>query len=510
MRHRLKEIRSALPIVLFGIWPFASFLNHNQEDALIYAQRVIWYGVGFLTLLGFVWWTARSVLPHCSSRNIANTLAASVAVFFSYLFLEKLLSDLGITLGTVKIGIWFLAMVVVAAMVWRVSRFAVTTTFFNVMGGVLVFVPAVQLAFFAAHNVGDSSRVMDAGAQPDTASRAQSADEHSSNVYWFILDMYARADVLKTYLNYDNGEFVLNLIERDLFVADEAFSNYSGTSLSISATANMELYPTGVKIPPTAWDQALQGYNRVVTRFIERGYHYIQAEPGANRKTRCGGREDLCITAPPKGAFGITEAEVELLKLTPLYRIIRRLFPDLFSFDFTTLRDVMTMIDTPSYLPFFAFAHILSPHLPARYNPDCSKAEEFEWNLVAQGSKENVAGYLNDLHCVNREILAAVDEILSNDDSDPIIIIQGDHGIGLNFVNIDQSSRLSIEPHKVPHAILSAIRLPQRCHHLLSHKFSSVNTFRLVFACLGDENIEPLPNRLFAHGPEGIRPLDAD
>ncbi len=54
------------------------------------------------------------------------------------------------------------------------------------------------------------------------------------------------------------------------------------------------------------------------------------------------------------------------------------------------------------------------------------------------------------------------------------------------------------------------MRLPARCGTSIDHDFTSVNTFRLVFACLGGKNIEPLPNRLFAHGPEGIRPLDAE
>ena len=54
------------------------------------------------------------------------------------------------------------------------------------------------------------------------------------------------------------------------------------------------------------------------------------------------------------------------------------------------------------------------------------------------------------------------------------------------------------------------MRLPPRCGTSLGHDFTSVNTFRLVFTCLGGENFEPLPNRPFAHGPEGIRPLNAE
>ncbi len=68
----------------------------------------------------------------------------------------------------------------------------------------------------------------------------------------------------------------------------------------------------------------------------------------------------------------------------------------------------------------------------------------------------------------------------------------------------------ALRPNLVRHAILHAMRLPPRCGTSLGHDSTSVNTFRLVFACLGGENIEPLPNRLFAHGPEGVRPLDAD
>ena len=54
-----------------------------------------------------------------------------------------------------------------------------------------------------------------------------SATGHRPNIYYIILDGYARADVLRDLYGFDNSEFIADLQERGFFVAHRSTSNYA-------------------------------------------------------------------------------------------------------------------------------------------------------------------------------------------------------------------------------------------------------------------------------------------
>lgn len=501
-------------LVLFGIWPFVSFLNHNffnhnQDDAIIFGQHILAYAFAFVVLLTLFAFIVKAVLPKTPFARIANVLAAAVVVLFNYLALDELLSGFGIALGTVKIAIWLLILTAVVVAVWRLSSWRQTSLVFAVMGCVLVAIPAAQFSWSAMR--------IPAAPMPGNDDRAALAPQSKTNqsaaalpsVYWFILDMYARHDVLEKYLGFANREFLQSLKDRGFFVAERAVSNYTSTQLSISTTVAMDYIFKDGKVERALWTAPLHGFNPTVDRFLDLGYRYIHVEPHNNPKTLCGGREDKCIKPRIKGAFGIGEAEAGLLKLTPLYRIIRRLAPKFLSFDYTTIGEVMSNLDPASDAPLFLFAHIMSPHPPPRYTTNCSPIENLDWELIGDDIDRVVEGYFTDLRCLNPLVVAAVDQILASDPTDPIIIIQGDHGLRTKFiVNIEPRRTPEIEPWFVDYAILHAMRLPERCDEELDHEFSMINTFRVVFNCILSERVELLPTRIFSrykYNAEGLR-----
>jgi hypothetical protein len=101
-----------------------------------------------------------------------------------------------------------------------------------------------------------------------------------------------------------------------------------------------------------------------------------------------------------------------------------------------------------------------------------------------------VAGFAVDTGCLNKEVIEGIDYILANDKSDPIIIIQSDHG----------SPLLEPEPTKnnlVAFAILNVMRFPPGCGQRFYDSISTINTFRLVFSCLENEPLPLLPDRHF-------------
>ena len=493
-------------LVLLGAWPFVSFLDHNQEDAPLYWDTVALYGLIFVAMLAAAAAVGRLLFRRVEFARIANPLAVGAVCFFNYLALAGPLSELGISLGTVKLMIWGALTLAVMTVAWRLSRHAQTSLVLCVVAAVMVAVPAVQLVLFA---LGTRS---DAGATQAASVAPIERDAPQPNVYWIVLDAYARADVLEAYFGHRNDRLLEALRTRGFFVADRAFSNYRSTMLSLSSTATMRYYlPVGEKLHPSLWTARLQGFNPVVDRFLARGYAYVHAEPGGNNlKTRCGGREALCITAKPRGAFSINEAEATLLRLTPLYPVVRRLLPDLLSFDFTTLADVAAKLEPRRDAPIFVFAHILSPHPPPRYNPDCSRIGRVEWDLTGDDRAHSIETYLTDVRCLNADLLRFVDTVLAEDPTDPIIIVQSDHGFRGPPMPATPEAAAVLDPRLLRHAILHAMRLPARCAKTLDHAFSSVNTFRIVFTCLGADGLDLLPDRLFDHGPDGVTPLEVN
>jgi len=489
-------------MAMLVIWPFASFLNNNHDDLLIYGGAISLYGVIFLVGAMCLALLAIGIVGRARHAAVAHVLGVASVLLFFYLPLSNFLSALGISLGSVRIAIWLVGTLVVLTFVWRVSRVRQSAPVFAAAALVMTAVPAAGLVSFTLQGSD--------GIAPENEQTVASA-QVQPNVYWFIFDAYSRADVLEDYFGYDNSNFLDALATRSFDVKEASLANYASTKLSISTTASMNYFiPADAPLHPSMWTAPLQGFNPVVGRFRDLGYSYIHAEPGGNNlKTRCGGVEDVCIKSAPTGVVSISEADVGLLQLTPAFPIIRRLYPNLLSFDFTNIEDVTGRLNFESREPFFLFAHILSPHPPQRFDQRCDLIAQVDFDLAGEDYSELVGGYLNDLKCLNGEILEAVDLILERDQSDPIIILQSDHGYrGTQLRPVRENVRVPLE--LVSYANLQAMRMPESCVTRTGEEFSPVNTFRIVLSCIDGEPRELLPGLQFRKENGVLHAFEAD
>lgn len=260
---------------------------------------------------------------------------------------------------------------------------------------------------------------------------------------------------------------------------------------------------------PAQWTARLQGFNQTVDRFMAKGYSYVHAGPGGNNdKTRCGGREALCVTSASGGFLNLNEADIGLLRLTALYPIFRVLFPALISFDFNDLGNMTAKLSLWPDAPVFAFVHILSPHPPRRYSTDCSRVAAVGHDLVGDDAENTPAAFVNDLKCLNPQVISFIDAILASDPSDPIILIQGDHGYRGNENILPAPAGPAIDRRLIRFANLNAMRLPRRCADMGRDDITSVNTFRVVFSCLGDTDLPQIPDLLFTHSKKTVREMN--
>jgi hypothetical protein len=60
------------------------------------------------------------------------------------------------------------------------------------------------------------------------------------DIYYIILDGYARADVLSNLYGYDNSDFIKPLEQRGFNMASQSRSNYPRTLLSLASSLNMK------------------------------------------------------------------------------------------------------------------------------------------------------------------------------------------------------------------------------------------------------------------------------
>ena len=478
-------------MVLFSAWPFLSFLNTNQDDFYVYGWLIVTYGVTVIAINIALACLFLRFGNYLTVVSWLNSIGVGVILIFLYLPLSYLLSGLGFSLGSARLGIWLFCFLGTTLFVWRISRWEVVNTGLLAVAIVMLTIPVTGLTKFAI------TGAMQKSVEAPTP-RPRNTSIVNSNVYWFVFDGYARQDVLFDYFGVDNAQFVRELELLKFDIAHEAFSNYASTKLSISTTVNMDYYlPTEVDLHPAHWTARLQGFNPVVEYFRQLGYNYVHAEPGGdNLKTRCGGLEDKCIRAASGGEFGVNEAEMGLLGLTPMFPILRRLFPKLISFDFTRLEDIIAQLDFVDPKPKFLFAHVFSPHPPRRFDSDCDYLETIDVDLGGDDYSKAVSSYVSDLTCLNPRIIQMIEKILDKDDTDPFIILQSDHGFrGARLrALVDEPT---VPPADVPFANFSAIRLPEACAAEMGMDFTPVNTFRLVFSCIDGNRRHMLPNRHF-------------
>ena len=98
------------------------------------------------------------------------------------------------------------------------------TKILNVMTLVLVMLSAVDIALyeFRTRSAPEDRDSMDA------VQLVQSGSVQADtlpDIYYIILDGYARADILEELYNYDNSEFLEFLEQRGFFVADQGRAN---------------------------------------------------------------------------------------------------------------------------------------------------------------------------------------------------------------------------------------------------------------------------------------------
>jgi hypothetical protein len=320
----------------------------------------------------------------------------------------------------------------------------------------------------------------------------------SPDIYFIILDMYGRNDLLRKEFDYDDQAFLNKLEDMGFYVASCSQSNYPSTAYSLSATLNAnylkdlsdQFIPANTDIS-LMWHLIQNSAVKIVLR--ERGYKIVAFETGyewtewqdadyfyALQSSKMNNFEDLLL----RNSFLAVFSEKGYLNDFLLTSDQRK--HDLSLYVLDKLEEVPVL---PG--PKFVFVHLTIPHPPFVLGPHGELkvvAQHYTGNEGYYVEDDYKIGYRNQLAFLNTRLPQVLMRILEKSAQAPIIILQGDHGP--RFVAKDKQLD-----------ILDAYYFPEP-HPRLYSSLTPVNNFRIIFNTYFGAAVSLLPDKSYFNGFE--------
>jgi hypothetical protein len=358
--------------------------------------------------------------------------------------------------------------------------------FLNIVSIALVVMPGLSLLNYARLSYMYAHRNIESVDEISTT--AGTSTTTHPDVYYIILDMYGRDDVLLERFDYDNSVFLTQLEDLGFYVARCSVTNYNMTELSIASSFNMNyLDQLGDQYVAGNTDRSglpsLIHQSAVRKIFEQMGYKIVNFETGFTF-TEMRDADYFLTPSPSQYAKNRKGIEVNPFESMLLKSTAFVLVTDAQAKWTTPVKDALDtrrahivrqtfVLNTLPKLsenqtePKFVYAHILIPHPPFVFSKN-GISLTFPGNdgATEKGptAKDYRVGYRNQLDYINAKIIPILDQIIRNSKTPPIIILQGDHGV-------DPKRSFN----------LNAYYFPGQAKADLYPTISPVNTFRLVF-----------------------------
>lgn len=472
-----------LPILLIILWRFLNFLYTNRSE-----------GVSIDTL--FTYWFLFSLIIMVPAFLLLllttvwrPLVAISIYVFTIGLFVFPVI-EVNLTAYMRYRYVALLTTLSLVILIWIIYRFLplenIVKTFLITLS-LLLLIPISQLSVdYVLRSLADEALDVQA---------ARAEIKRRPNIYFIVLDAYARGDQLKMVLGFDNSQFLDFLKGNGFYIASDSYGSYPSTSYSLGTTFRMEHIEN---LDPNIGNKKLK--SAVVRSFLNIDYRVVFM-PSHRGAWLCPARV-LCINNEVASGWVIGELERNLLKMTPFYNWLSVLAPEfLHRHQIVVTNEVSdlrrALAERPFTVPTFLFARIMMPHPPYLRDAECRPVSLDTAGNIRVFLAIGKTAYVDFLRCGNDQMIELIDDIIERD-SVAIIIIQSDHGSGFVARELNEDEPLAFrdgDPRLMDaleerYAILNASRAPEPCAKWLYESISPVNTFRFVFACLS--NTEPV------------------
>lgn len=467
--------------LLFAVFPVIFLYSHNIGEVRLLQALVPF--TFCLTGGALLWCIIIALLKNKYKAAIISSL--TIIYFFSYGHAFETIK--GAYIGNFKIGIhtyilpiWtlFFGLPALWALMSKKKLFNLTKIL-NVTSICLVFLSLSNVVVFHSKsflisNI-DNIPVTD-GKKGEFDSRLK----YKPNIYYIILDEYARADILKDELGYDNTPFISHLKDKGFYVSENSRSNYMQTMLSIPSSTNFKYLDDLAKtygsdsVDKRPLGQILR--NNMVFGFLKNyGYTTIAFSTGYDITEATNADHYL------SGVFTTNSFINELLNSTPVMSL-KKFSKSVHLAHYNRLNYTFDKLAKTAKItsPHIVFAHIVCPHTPYVFDENgefTGQTGTFRLDKNDFDPDVQKTMYLAQLKYVNKRITKAIDEILANSDQKPVIIIQSDHGIRWNLGKTPDTGRNK----DIHYAIINALHLPGFDYSRLDNNITPVNTFRFIF-----------------------------
>ena len=452
--------------ILFAIFPGISIVA-DHLGFISFNATLLLLTLGVLLLASIIFILLRFLSNNSAKAAVGTSLF--LILFFSYGHaFDYLKNETAVFIQhrhLTLVGL-IVYLILFTALLRTKKELTLVNQWLTVMGGMLLLFSGYAIATY--YLTEDTNWLPERTLAGKPANAAQTLPD----VYYIIFDAYANEATLNAYYNFDNRDFLNGLEERGFYVANESRSNYALTSLSISSSLNLTYVnelsqqigedSTSITIPKQLIEQ-----NEVMNFFQAAGYQFVfmgsgygvsQSNRFATQDIHCGQVDE---TIGRFIATSFLRAPADRFRLIERDDRQRRL---------CMFHELENMPNTES--PKFIFAHVPSPHWPFLFD-----AEGNPVSLENLNHDQLKDGYLAQLIYLNGRITRIVDAILENSASEPIIIIQSDHGPAFES-SMDTPTKSLYEERM---RILNAYYLPEEAKAVLYPSITPINSFRVVF-----------------------------
>ncbi len=499
-QHAEAEQRRVLHPFLFAIFPILSVFSTHVDHVSI--NEVYLPFAVMLVASCASWPILRFVLAQKHKRGLV--LSLFLLFFWAYGpvidYARAVASGGNLMLGVGALCVALVVALGLYALRRSMHTFEKTTLFLNKASACAVLVVLGTLFFNASHaNLASSHRTL----VPPTVAQLEGG-EPQPDIYYIILDAYARVDILRDLFHCDDEPFLSFLRDRGFYVADKSYSNYPWTLLSLSSSLNMDYLSAGAPANESQWnfDQRIQEQfraNKVVAFLEKRGYECVTFTSGYS------GTDGMKVGVTLKPGLLLGEFQNVLINMTPLRTLLGR--TEYFSqYVMHRKRILFTLDRLPKMVrhghPLFVFAHVTIPHPPFVLDGDGEPLHAQRPFILTDGTyffaaggteQEYLSGYTGQLTYVNKRVMHIVDQIVEKSPN-AVILLQGDHGSRLKLTD-----QLDTTDLREAVGILNAYRVPGRdAGKLLYDSISPVNSFRAIFNAYFGTSYPLLPDRSFS------------
>jgi len=302
------------------------------------------------------------------------------------------------------------------------------------------------------------------------------------DIYYIILDAYAGSETLNKIYAFNNHEFTDYLTKKGFYVVSQSRSNYAVTFLSLASSLNMEYLNNYISNDDTikSKDRSIPhkmiNKNKVASFLRQHGYKFINFGSGWSG-TDYNKSADLNISSGWYNEFMMVLIKTTELAYFNNY-IARTQARSRIPATFSKLSEVHNIKG-----PKFIFAHITCPHPPYLFTAGGGMVDKASLEMDGRewGKKKL---YLDQLNFINKQVKKLIDKILAQSKTEPIIILQADHGsasLGRPHPPLNLTDKKIIKKVRERMIILNAYYLPDGGNASLYDSITPVNTFRSIF-----------------------------